>query len=33
VPGGSVTSFLEDLSGEIYAISHSGRVSKVVAVG
>jgi glucose/arabinose dehydrogenase len=33
VPGGSVTSFLQDLDGEVYAISHSGRISKIIAVG
>ena len=33
VPGGSVTSFVQDLDGEVYAISHSGRISKVVAAG
>lgn len=31
VPGGSVTSFVQDLDGEVYAISHSGRISKVIA--
>ena len=31
VPGGSVTSFVQDLDGEVYAISHGGSVSKVVA--
>ena len=33
VPGGSVTSFVQDLDGEVYAISHAGLVSKVVAAG
>lgn len=33
VPGGSVTSFVQDLDGEVYAISHSGQISKVVAAG
>ncbi|MEZ5244551.1 MAG: PQQ-dependent sugar dehydrogenase [Acidimicrobiales bacterium] len=33
VPGGSVTSFVQDLDGEVYAISHSGRISKIIAVG
>jgi len=33
VPGGSVVSFLQDLDGEVYAISHNGSISKVVDVG
>ncbi|MDW3218648.1 MAG: PQQ-dependent sugar dehydrogenase [Acidimicrobiales bacterium] len=30
VPGGSVTSFVQDLHGEVYAISRGGSISKVV---
>ena len=31
VPGGSVVSFVQDLDGEIYAMSQNGLISKVVA--
>ena len=33
VPGGSVASFVQDLDGEVYAISFGGSISKVVAAG
>ncbi len=33
VPGATVASFLEDRTGEIYAISLSGTISKIVEVG
>ena len=33
VPGGSVSSFVQDLDGEIYAISFTGSISQVVVAG
>ncbi len=33
VPGTSVVSFLQDLDGEVYAISHNGSISKIIDLG
>lgn len=33
VPGGSVASFVQDLAGEVYAISRGGSISKIIDAG